>query len=194
MAKQCTGLSPQSLDWCEGAVNLPGIRRTVYFVPKRDIVKWPVTKTKYTTSPTELAVLEGSFELAEEINWNVLNVLVDRTPVGAEPQGTKPSKTYLNRATFLHPGVEEEATAFCALASNDDYVYIIQTKNGKYRVIGNEMYQTETNPTMELGASATDEMGTSIEVTVTDRMPAPFYEGEIKTEDGIINEDVEVGG
>jgi hypothetical protein len=137
MAKDCTGLTPQSLEWCEGAVNLPGIRREVYVIAKRDIVKFPDRVLEYVTSMGEIATLQGSFVLAETAKWNVLNVLVDRSPVVVENQGVKPSKSFLNRATFVHPGVEEDAAAFCALANNDDYVYIIQTKPGKYRVMGN---------------------------------------------------------
>lgn len=194
MAKVCTGLSPQSLEWCEGAPNLPGIRRDVYVIAKRDIVKFPERITEYTTDMAEIAKLAGSFVLAESKTWMVLNVIVDRSPVTVETQGTKPSKSFINRATFVHPGVEEEAAAFCALANNDDYVYIIQTKPGKYRVIGNDMYQTETNPSQNLGATATDEIGTTLEVSVTDSIPAPFYEGQIETPDGIINPDEPVGG
>lgn len=189
MAKECTGLSPTSLEWCEGQLNLPGIKRTVYYIPKRDIVSWPQKKTTYTTNMAELATLDGSFTLAAEKKWNKLDVIVDRSPVTFEPQGVKPSKSFLNKATFVHPGVEEEATAFCALANNDDYVYIIETKPGKFRVLGNDMYQTSTSPTMDLGSEPTGEMGTTIEVEITDFIPAPFYVGEIVTEDGTINEE-----
>lgn len=189
MATDCTGLSPQALEWCEGAVNLPGIRREVYTIPKRDIVQWPTRKTTYTTEMSEIATLTGSFVLAETKKWQVINVLVDKSPVTSESQGTKPSKSFLNKATFVHPGVEEEAAAFCALANNDDYVYIVQTKPGKYRVIGNDMYQTETNPSQNLGAEATGEMGTTLEVSVTDSIPSPFYVGQIETVNGIINPD-----
>lgn len=187
MAKQCVGLSPQSLEWCEGEINLPGIRSIVYAIAKRDIVKFPERKTKYTSDMKEIATLTGSFTLAESKKWQKLYVLVDKSPVTCESQGSKPSKSFLNKATFVHPGVEEEAAAFCALANNDDFVYIVQTKPGKYRVIGNDMYQTETNPSQNLGAEATGEMGTTLEVSVTDFIPAPFYTGEIDTVDGIVN-------
>ncbi|MDR1454609.1 MAG: hypothetical protein LBJ01_03060 [Tannerella sp.] len=191
MAINCTGISPQSLEWCEGRVNLPGIRTNVYTIPKRDIVTWPVLPGEFTTSMGELATYKGSFLLAEDKKWQKLQVLVDKSPVTSESQGSKPSKTTLVKATFVHPGTEEEATAFCGLANNDDYVYIVQTKPGKYRVIGNDMYQTETNPSQNLGGAATDEMGTTLEVSVTDRMPAPFYTGLIETVDGDINEPIE---
>lgn len=187
MAKECNGLSPQALEWCEGAINLPGIRRDVFCIPKRDIVSWPTRKTTYTTNMSEIAILTGSFALAEGKKWQKINVIVDKSPVTCEPQGSKPSKSFLNKATLIHPGVEEEAAAFCALANNDDYVYIVQTKPGKYRVIGNDMYQTETNPSQNLGAEATGEMGTTLEISVTDNIPSPFYTGQIETADGTIN-------
>jgi len=187
MADQCTGLSPQSLSWCDGKINLPGIRSEVYCIPKRDIVRWPVLPETYAIKMSELATYAGSFVLAENKKWQTVSVLVDKSPVSSESQGSKPSKTCLNKATFVHAGTEEEATAFCALANNDDYVYIIQVKKGKYRIIGNEMYQTETNPSQTLGGAPTDEMNTKLEVSVTDQMPAPFYSGVIETENGDIN-------
>ncbi|MDR0685964.1 MAG: hypothetical protein LBF79_00675 [Dysgonamonadaceae bacterium] len=188
MATPCTGLTPQSLNWCDGKINLPGIRTNVYFIPKRDIVLWPTLAETYTTDMSVLATYSGDFTLETDKKWQKLQVLVDKSPVTSASQGTKPSKTALNTATFVHPGTEELATAFCRLANNDDYVYIVQTKPGKYRVIGNEMYQTETNPSQALGGSPTDEMGTTLEVSVTDVMPAPFYNGLIETVDGDINE------
>ena len=187
MAIECTGISPQSLEWCEGKVNMPGIRTNVYTIPKRDIVDWPKLPEKFTTNMGELATYDGDFELAQDKKWQKLQVLVEKSPVTSESQGAKPSKTTLVRATFVHPGTEEDATAFCGLANNDDYVYIVQTKPGKFRVIGNDYYQTETNPSQNLGGAATDEMGTTLEISVTDRMPAPFYVGTIETVDGDID-------
>ena len=187
MAKKCVGLSPQSIEWCDGEINMPGIRADVYYIPKRDIVKWPTLPKTYANSMSELAIYVGDFELAEDKKWQVMQVVVDRSPFTSESQGAKPSKTILNNITFLHPGVEEEATAFCRLANNDDYVYIFRTKPGKYRVIGNDGYQTETNPAMALGAAATDEMGTSVVVSCTDVCPAPFYVGTIETVNGDID-------
>ena len=187
MAEICVGLSPQSLDWCDGKVNLPGIRTNVYHIPKRDIVRWPVLPQTYVAKMGEMATYQGAFVLAEDKKWQRIQVLVDKSPVTSESQGEKPSKTTLVKATFLHPGTEEDATAFCGLANNDDYVYIVQTKPGKYRVIGNEMYQTNTNPSQALGGGPTDAMGTTLEASVTDRMPAPFYTGIIETTEGDIN-------
>jgi hypothetical protein len=188
MAENCVGISPQSLEWCEGKVNIPGIRTRVFFIPKRDIVEWPTLPAAFTSDMSELAIYVGDFTLAESKKWHTMYVLVDKSPVTSESQGTKPSKSTLVKATFVHPGTDEQTAAFCGLANNDDYVYIVQTKPGKFRVIGNEMYQTDTNPSQNIGGAPTDEMGTTLEVSVTDRMPAPFYEGVIETVDGNINE------
>jgi hypothetical protein len=191
MATNCTGLSPQSLEWCEGKTNPPGIHSDVYYIPKRDIKTWPALPEKFNMNMGEMATYEGNFGLAENKKWLKINVLDDKSPVTAESQGSKPSKSTLVKATFVHPGTEEDATAFCRLANNDDYVYIFRTKTGKYRVIGNDMYRTDTNPSQNLGSAATDDSkGTTIEVSVTDIMPAPFYTGIIEAVDGNINEPV----
>jgi hypothetical protein len=187
MAEECIGVSPQSLNWCNGKINLPGIRTDVFVIPKRDIVTWPTLPETVIENIGEMATYNGAFVLAEGKLWLKIQVTTDKSPVNFATQGSKPSKTFLNSATFIYPGVEEVASAFCLLANNDDYVYLVQTKPGKFRVIGNEMYQTETNPSQALGAAATDEMGTTLEVSVTDVCPAPFYTGIIETVDGDIN-------
>ena len=87
----------------------------------------------------------------------------------------------------MHQGVEEEASGFARQANNDDLVYAFQVKKGKWRILGNEMYPTNTDIEQSLGSDATSEMGTKLDVTVTDECPAPFYTGELDTIDGMIN-------
>lgn len=176
------------LEWNEGAVVLPGIKRNVYAIPKRDIVQWPTLPEEYVTNMGELATYAGKFTLAANAKFRKIGVIVDKSPITGVSQGTKPSKTSINTGTFVHPGVEEEASAFCRQANNDDMVYLFETKKGKFRVLGNEMWDTDTAFSQNLGASPTDEVGTTLTVTVTDICPAPFYTGEIVLEDGVINE------
>ncbi|NDV96464.1 hypothetical protein D0T84_16305 [Dysgonomonas sp. 521] len=184
-----TATDPNSLEWCEGQVNLPGIRPKVYFTPKSTIVKWPTRPTVLATGETmgKLATYTGNFELAADKVWQSMDIIEDRSPATADVQGTKPSKTYLNQAVLVVPNVDAEAAGLSQLAANSDYVYLVQDKPGKFRVLGNEMYQTNTDVAMALGGSATDEMGTTITASVTDSCHMPFYEGEIETADGIIN-------
>ena len=41
----------KSLGFCKGTTILPGIRTTVYYIPKRDIVTWPTLPTTATAAP-----------------------------------------------------------------------------------------------------------------------------------------------
>lgn len=184
----CDEIKYNDLEWCEGTVNLPGIYPKVYGIPKRDIVAWPALGVATADSMAGAVTYTGNFTLAADAKWRVIGVIVDKSPVASAPQGAKPSKTFLNTGTFVHQGVDEEATGFAKQANNDDMVYIFRAKSGKYRVLGNEMFQTDTAVSQNLGGAATDEMGSTIVVTVTDASPAPFYTGEILTADGIVNQ------
>ena len=46
----CAGIKYGDLKWCDGKVNLPGIRPEVYCVAKRDIVQWPTLASSVTTT------------------------------------------------------------------------------------------------------------------------------------------------
>lgn len=164
--------------WQEGRTILPGITKSVYFIRRMDIVAWPVFK---------FGRFEGSFTLAEGKKWKQLDVKVDKSPVSCEAQGEIPSKTYLSKATFVHPLAEEEAAEFAQRANNDIYIYIIQTKNRKFRIIGHEFFDTDTRVSTALGAAVTDESGTTVEVQCTTEAPAPFYSGSIITDSGDVN-------
>lgn len=183
----CTGISPKSLGWCAGKTNLPGIRRRLYFIPKRDIVTWPTRPETDAADLSKIASYVGSFTLGATAKWGYIDVLTKKSPVTCESQGEYPSKTFINKGTFVHAGVEEEATAFAAAANNDDYVYIVETTNKKYRVLGNDLFETDTKPSLNFGQEGGADIGTTINVEVTDTCPAPFYVGEIITEDGTIN-------
>lgn len=170
--------APKSLKWQEGTRVLPGIMERIYYVRKEDIVNWPLyDKGKYN----------GSFVLAEGVKFQFMDIKMGKSPVSAEPQGEKPSKTFLSKATFVHPGTEEDATEFCEAANNDDYLYIVQTKTGKLRVIGHQIFRTDTKPSIALGAEVTDESGTTLEVSCTTEAPLPFYTGGIPTAEGTVN-------
>lgn len=191
MAKVCDpAVTPSSLNWCEGDTNTPGIRSRLYYIPKKNIVVWPTLPKTLAAGETMgvLATYKGSFTLVAAAVWLGMDIIISRSPVTAESQGSKPSKTYLNQATLVMPLTDKEAAGFSKLANNSDYVYLIQETSGSFRVLGNEMYQTETNVGLALGSGATEEMGTTVTVQVPDICHAPFYEGEIVTEDGTINE------
>lgn len=179
--------TPGSLNWCSGQLVSPGIRYMIYFIPKRDIVKWPALPLTDSADPTKLAVYAGSFELAVGKKWQSIRVDQKKSEPVSDPQGEPPFSTYLDKATFVHPGTAEEAAAFARQAANDDYVYLFAQIDGKYRVIGNEAYETATKVSTKLGQVGGTEKGTTIEASCTSECPLPFYTGEIITEEGTIN-------
>ena len=177
----------KSVAWCEGTPVLPGIRKRLYYINKKLVLDWP-TLTKNSIGQVTTAKYTGNFTLAENATWSYIDILPDKSPVTSEAQGEYPSQTQLNKLTAVHPGTEEDATVLAAVMNNSNNVFIVQTANGKYRVVGSEMYDIKATVGQELGQGATGTAGTTINVEATDVVPAPFYEGEIVTADGTINE------
>lgn len=177
----------ESLEYCKGKPILPGIRPEVLACPKRDIVKWPVLPESAKTNMKELAVYQGSFTLAADKKWVKVGLTKNKGEVTSEAQGEDPSRTFVNKATFTHPETDEEATAFARQALYDDFVYIFRQRNGKYRVLGNEAFETVTSPGQKTGEGTTGESGTTFDVEVTDVCPAPFYVGTLETEEGTVD-------
>ncbi len=176
-----------SLEFCEGQTVLPGIRKKVLFQKKANIVAWP-TLPKLVEGQTMagLATYTGNFTLAADKKWLTIKNMDSKSDVNCETQGEKPSVTHLNKATIVHPGTEEEAAGFCRMAAADDLVFLVQQRNGKFRVLGSEEFETVVKPTTALGQGVTGTAGTTLEVEATDVCPAPFYPGKIETEDGDI--------
>ena len=178
-----------SLDFCEGSVVLPGIRKKAYYIPKRDIAAWPVLPKASASGSTmaSLPVYTGNFTLAADKTWLPLMTLDARNNVRTEATGEKPSRLNNNQATLVHPGTAEEAAGFAMQANNDDMVYLVQGRDGKFRVIGNEEFATDTQVGITLGEGVQGEAGTTLEVAVLDKAPLPFYPGNIVTPDGTIS-------
>lgn len=178
----------ESLDFCDGKTVLPGIRPKVFFQKKSNIVTWPkLPDLEDAKSMGSLATYAGNFVLAADKKWLTLKSLSTKSNVTSEVQGEKPSRTTLNKCTLKHPGTEEEAAGFCRQATADDLVYLVQQRNGKFRVMGCEEFETDTKPAQALGEGITGEAGTTLEIEATDLCPAPFYPGKIETEDGDIS-------
>lgn len=185
----CTApTTPGSLAWCSGQLAAPGIKFNIYYIPERDIVSWPKLPAFDSAAVDKLSVLAGNFVLAAETVWNVIRVDQKKSPVNSEQQGEPPFSTYLDKGTFLHPGTAEHAAGFARQAANDDYVYLFEQIDGKFRLIGNETYETYTKVSTNLGQVGGTDKGTTIEVSCTSECPLPFYTGEIVTADGTINE------
>ena len=179
----------ESLVHCKGATVLPGLRPHIFYIPKRDIVKFPTPPNTVPSGGTmgDLATISEDFVLAADAKFKRIDIVSNASNVNAESQGEAPSKTFNNTGVFKYPGNNAEAAAFCRQANADDLVYLWPQRDGQYRVLGNPMFETNTTPAQESGSAETDASGTTINVAVTDVMPSPFYTGKIETEDGDIS-------
>ena len=188
MAKECTNAALySSLQYCKGKPMLPGIRSRLYFIPKRDIVKWPTLPDTAETEMGELATYEGDFTLASEAKWAYIDLVDNKGKIESESQGDKPARSFLNKTSVIHPETDEEATGFARQANSDDFVYLLQVRNGKFRVLGSEMFPTDTKPKQDSGEGVTGDFGTTLDIECTDVCPAPYYKGKIVTKDGTID-------
>jgi len=182
----------KSLAWCEGKPVLPGIRRRLYYTAKSNIVTWPKLP-KDSNGRVQTAIYVGNFTLAADATWKYIDVLPDKSQVTSEAQGETPSQTQLNKLVAVHPDVGQEASAAAAYLNNSDNVYIVEDMPGRYRVIGSDKWETKTTISQDLGQGATGTASTTINAEAADVVPAPFYEGEIVTDDGTIDAGEEDG-
>lgn len=177
-----------NINWCTGTTALPGIRKRIYYIPKHSIVTWPklnnISEVATAADANKLVQLEGDFVLAADAHWKYMEIVPDESKIETSSQGSKPSKSKLNKLSAKLYSIDEDAAAFDRMSLNDDLAFLVPQKNGKYRLLGNEMFETEVDVKSTTGAKATDAMGTTVEVSVTDVCAAPFYVGEVDTIEG----------
>ena len=178
-----------SLEHCLGETVLPGLRQQAWGIPKSQIVGWPTLPDPHDNEATmeSIATLVGDFTLAAEAKFFKIDILDTASNIKSESQGNMPSKTFLNTLTLKYAGNNAAAAGFCRLANSDDLVYIIQMRDGSFRVLGNEKFRTDTKPSQDSGMEVTDASGTQFEITVTDVCPAPFFVGKFKTAEGVMD-------
>ena len=174
-----------SLRFCQGERVLPGIRQKVYCIPKRDVVAWPKLPdaTAADADFTKLATYTGNFTLAADKKWLLLDLAQNKGQIEWETQGDRPARTFLNKFTLYSPLIDGSAAAFQMLAISDDLLFLVQQRDGKFRLLGNEMFETDVKPKGATGEGLTGEAGSQFEIEVTDIAPAPFYPGTISTKD-----------
>lgn len=190
MAVDCTSKGMyESLAWCSGQTSTPGIRRKVYFIPKSWIAKWPTLPAidGVVENMGKLATLDGDFVLAADKKWQYIELLTTKSSINSETQGEKPSPTFLNKATLVHAGIDEEATGFARQANIDELIFLCQQRNGKFRVVGSEAFDPSVTISQTSGEGDTGTAGTTLEAQCTDICPSPFYTGKIETVDGDIS-------
>ena len=176
----------QSLGWCQGTPELPGVKRRVYYLAKSEIVEWPALSRDANGRITS-AQYSGSFTLKADSKWKYIDILPDKSQLTSEPQGELPSQTQLNKLVAVHPGVGLRASAAAAYINNYDNVFLVEDMKGFFRVVGCDKWQTKSTVNQYLGQGPTGSTSTTINVEATDECPAPFYFGMIETEEGDID-------
>lgn len=187
----CANSAPfDSLRFCAGSRVIPGIRSLVYYIPKSDILTWPTlpSETEAEATLSSLATYKGDFTLRADKKWQRIDLTTNKGNVEWETQGERPSCTFLNKLTASHPGTADQAAGFCRIAQNADLIFLVQQRDGRFRVLGNEMFETIVKPKGSLGEGTSTNASTDIEIEATDICPAPFYTGKIITAaDGTIS-------
>jgi hypothetical protein len=176
----------QSLGWCQGTPELPGVKRRVYYLAKSEIVEWPALSRDANGRITS-AQYSGNFTLKADSKWKYIDILPDKSQLTSEPQGELPSQTQLNKLVAVHPGVGLRASAAAAYINNYDNVFLVEDMKGFFRVVGCDKWQTKSTVNQDLGQGPTGSTSTTINVEATDECPAPFYLGMIETEEGDID-------
>ena len=175
----------KSLAWCQGKPEYPGIKRRIYYISKYDILLWPTLPHDSNGRLTGTTYV-GSFTLRSDAKWKYIDIIPDKSQLTSEAQGDYPSQTQLNKLTAVHPAVGSEASAAAAYLNNNDIVFLVEDMKGAIRVVGCDKWLTKTTVSQDLGQGTTGAASTTINVEATDECPAPFYTGDIITDDGTI--------
>lgn len=186
-AKTCFS-TLKSLKRCEGVPVTPGIKRSAYLAAVSDIVGFPTLPVDEYGRPTS-ATYEGQFTMAEGKLFHRYDHLPSKAEFKSETQGEEPSKTFKVTTTVVHPGIGPEAAAAATSLINTRVIGIVEDMDGRYRVVGCEKYNGATvSPSRDNGQGATGTAGTTFALEADDIADAPFYNGPIPTDDGIIND------
>ena len=176
----------KSLEYCTGKMSMPGTRPRAYFIPKKHITAWPSLPMANAAEMGKVAVYDGNFKLEADKNFHFVDLVDGENEPKSEQVGSFGSMHFSNTLTLVVPGTEEEATGLATMLNNEDVVFIYIQRNGKARVMGNEMFRTSVKPSQSVGKATSDSNNTTLEITVEDVAPAPFYPGDIVIDSKVV--------
>ena len=195
----------QSIESCPGGKNLPGIRRRLYFIKKADIAafpKLPDVDDEEVDDMSALSQLVGDFTLAADKVFSFIDLKDEASNVTYETVGEIGTQVINNQANAIVTGMPDAVKGFTRQAINDDLVYVYQDKAGKFCVIGNEMYHTDTKASGDTSAEPTGACSSTFAIQCYDECPVPTYTGKLMLSatqymdcaDGIIKTVTQQGG
>ncbi len=177
----------EDVKFCPGDRSTPGTRNHFYFVKKSKCQTIPKPKGYDATKLEEVAVISDNIVLQANETWKKVALVPLETEVTNQSQGTYGGKTFQNHVVLVLPGSAKKNTGLIAMLNNDDVLISVPMANGQHRLFGNANYQTQVTLSQAQGKTTTDANTTTIDVTVDDEFPAPYYEGTLVTEDGTIS-------
>lgn len=175
-----------NLTHCAGTMILPGVRQRIYYIHHSDIVTWPKLPATGENMGA-LSTYTGSFTLAADKKWKHIDLTHNKGELESTTTGELPARLILNKFTIKHPKFDEAAAGLCRQITNDSCVFLIQQRDGKWRVLGSEAFRTDCKPGGRTGEGMSGEFGLNIEIEAADVCPAPFYTGDILTDAGTLN-------
>ena len=175
-----------SILWCEGKPSIPGLHREFYFTACSNIVSAPTLPVDEHGRPTDVT-LKGDYILKADAKFYKAQGLPTKNQYTSDAQGEQGSQTQLNKFTFFYPSTDEDATRFCLYFNNTPNVVIFRDNSGRWRVLRNHYGLMKAEIKQDSGQGITGETGTTLEISDTDLICAPFFKGKITTEDGEIS-------
>lgn len=171
-----------SLIWENGQDNIPGIRPVGYYALKSWLSNFPEAIAEADAATFgDLAKLESDVGFTFNAGYGFLYVYgtEGKNKVDFEGQGERDCKSFKNIYTFLYPGTDAEAKAFCRKMNNSDAVFIAKEFDGTNVVIGHPRINTVFSVTGTTGDERTSQKGCTVTVECTHELPSPIYEGDI---------------
>lgn len=189
MANKCTTDKDlyEDVQYCQGSASLPGVRPHMYMVRRVNILSFPKVQGDAAEKLEDVAVIKSNFVLAEGVKFVKIDLVDGESEPTCENQGNEGAKSFINKVSFVLPGTEKKVTGLIAKLNNDDVIFLYPQRNGAIRVIGNDMFRVQVELGQSAGKQVTDSSQSTINASVSDINPAPFYEGTFETEDGKID-------
>ncbi|MBQ2674123.1 MAG: hypothetical protein IJG07_05515 [Prevotella sp.] len=178
-----------NIGFCVGQASLPGIRPHFYVIRRADIVSFPKVgeATAENADMESVVTIKDNFALVADAVWKKIELIEGESEPSCDGQGAEGSKSFLNHLNLVLPGTQKKVTGFIKMLNNDDVIIAYPQRDGAIRIIGNEMFRVQFELGQNAGKAVTDMAQTTVNASVSDVNPAPFYEGVIKTSDGDID-------
>lgn len=177
----------KDVDFCKGQRILPGMRAYMMMIKRSNIVTFPKLPGDKALTLEEVTKLIGDFVLSADKKFSKIDLVPNETEFKFDSIGQYGSKLIKNTVEVLIPGMEEKVSGLVAQLNNDDCIFLIAQRNGKFRLVGNEEFKCELAISGDSGKKSEDSNATKVTITIDDEVPCPFYPGKIETNDGNIS-------